>query len=226
MTQRLRLAALLSFAASAAFAAEPLLGVWEKDGAAYSEVRADHTATVGGEKVKWSADAHTLTLTYADGRKEKMAYALEKNQLTVYMNGESETYARGASKGKAAKAAAAKAPAEKAGSDKLSTLLLSSAWCHFRYNKYAGTTHQERVVFRRDGTWDSGKRGETYSSGTNGTAYGQSDSSSGGRWKVKGDALLLSEGAGELGDAGLRVTRNSNGYPILNSGGKEYSSCN
>lgn len=221
MPKRLRLAALLAFAASAAAAADPLIGLWEKDGAPYSEVRADHTATVGPDKVRWATDGRTLTLTYGDGRKERMSYVVDVDSLTVFMDGESETYTRGKPRGKSVKATSGKA-----GNDKLSALLLSSPWCHFRYNKISGSSNQERVVFRRDGTWDSGKRGETYSSGAAGTVSGQSDSSAGGRWAVKGEVLLLSEGAGPLQDSELKVTRNSNGYPILNSGGKEYSSCN
>ncbi len=216
------LVALLPLFAAVAWA-DPLVGSWNKNGVPASEVRADGTGRIGSDEVRWTADARTLKLTYADGRRETMAYRIEKDVLTVYMDGESETYTRAPAKG--AKKSA-KAPAETVGSDKTSTMLLSSAWCYFRYNKISGTTHQERVVFRKDGTWDSGKRGETYSSGRNGTAYGQSDSSSGGRWKVKGAALLMSERGGELGDVGLTVTRNSNGYPILHTGGKEYSSCN
>ena len=210
------------FAASAASAADPLVGSWDKDGAPASVVRADHTARIGTDEVKWSADGPILLLTYANGETETMTYTIKNNVLTVTMDGESEVYTRSAKPAKAAKAP----PAEKAGGDRLSTMLLSTPWCHFRYNKISGASHQERVVFRRNGTWDSGARGETYSSGAHGAVSGQSDSSSGGRWKVKGGSLLLSEGAGELEDAGLKVSRNSNGYPIFNAGGKEYSSCN
>ena len=217
-----KLLLLIALFARPAFAADPLIGSWDKDGAPASVVRADHTARIGTDEVKWVADGKILRLTYANGETETMTYAIRGNVLTVTMEGESEVYTRSAAKG----AKTAKAPAEKAGSDKLSTLLLSTPWCHFRYNKISGASHQERAVFRRNGTWDSGARGETYSSGANGTVSGQSDSSSGGRWKVKGGSLFLSEGAGELEDAGLKVSRNSNGYPILNAGGKEYSSCN
>jgi hypothetical protein len=172
--------------------------------------------------VRWKASGNTLTLRYADGRAEVMEYALRGDVLTVTMEGESETYTR-AGKPKAAKdKAAAPAPA---GKDKLSTMLTGSAWCYFRYNKVSGTSKQERVVFSKNGTWGSGARGETYSSGMYGTVSGQSDSASAGRWAVKGKSLLMSEGGGALEDVGLSVSYNSNGYPILNAAGKEYSSC-
>ncbi|UPT74834.1 MAG: hypothetical protein M0D55_03720 [Elusimicrobiota bacterium] len=214
-------AALLALAPSA-FAASPLVGSWNKDGAPAAEVRVDGTATVDGEAVRWKASGNTLTLRYADGRVEVMEYALRGDVLTVTMEGESETYTR-AGKAKAAKA---KGPAPTpAGKDKLSTMLTGSAWCWMRYNKIAGTTKQERVVFDRSGAWGSGARGETYSSGMHGTAYGQTDSSSGGRWSVKGKSLLMSEGGGALEDVGLSVSYNSNGHPLLNVAGKEYYSC-
>jgi hypothetical protein len=80
-------------------------------------------------------------------------------------------------------------------------------------------------VFRKDGGWDSGARSESYSSGAFGSVAGQTDSGAGGRWRVRGDRLLMSEGGGALEDVGLSVSRNSNGYPILHAGGKEYSQC-
>lgn len=208
---------------AAAPASDALVGVWLKDGAPFAELRADGRGRVDHDEVAWKADGRTLRLTYADGEAEAMSYTLRKDALTVVMDGEARTYTRAAAKatGKA-KTSAVKAPS---GKDKLTELLLSSPWCHFRYNKSADTTRQERVVFRRDGTWDSGSRGEIYSSGAAGTAHVQSDAASGGRWSVKGSVLLLSQGGGPLEDAALSVSRNSNGYPILNAGGKEYSSC-
>ncbi len=216
-------ALILLCAASSAFAASPLVGSWNKDGEPAAEVRADGTATVEGEAVRWRASGDSLTLRYADGRVEVMEYALKGDVLTVTMEGESQTYVR-AKPRKAGKAATAPAPAP-AGKDKLSTMLTGSAWCYFRYNKLTGSSNQERVVFNKNGTWGSGARGETYSSGMYGTVAGQSDSSGGGRWAVKGKSLLMSEGGGALEDVGLSVSYNSNGYPILNAAGKEYSSC-
>ncbi len=55
---------------------------------------------------------------------------------------------------------------------------------------------------------------------------GQYNSNNGGLWEVRNGQLW-----GSYGNAPLQlvqpfsVTRNSNGYPIINSLGKEYSSC-
>lgn len=210
----------LLLAAASASAADPLVGSWLKDGEPAADLRADGSGVIDGEEIRWKADAGTLRLTYPSGMKEKMPYKLQGNALTVEMNGKSETFTRTEAKPAAAKT---KAPA---GKDRISSLLLSTPWCSFQYNKISGASHQTRVVFRRDGTWDSGARGETYSSGAAGTVSGQSDSAAGGRWQVKGTSLLMSEGGEALEDAGLSVSRNSKGYPILKTGGKEYSSCN
>jgi len=226
MTKRPLLAAVLLLIAPSVWSVGPLVGVWNKDGAPYAELRADHTGQVGPEAVKWAADARSLSLTYVNGKTETMAFLISNDILTIIMNGEMETYTRGKSRAAGSKSKTVKSPMEKAGKDKLSTLLLSSSWCSFRYNKISGASHQERVSFRPNGSWDSGARSESYSSGSAGTVSGQSDTSSGGRWQVKGTALLMSQGGGALEDTGLSISRNSNGYPILNTGNKEYSSCN
>lgn len=223
MTKCLPLAALLLIAAPCARAASPLVGVWNRDGVPYAELRSDGRGEVDHEPMRWKADARILTLSYDRGEVQTMFYAIQGKSLTVLMNGKTYAYTRGA---KAASPKNAPAAAAKAGKDELSKLLLSSAWCSFSYNKISGASHQERVVFRANGSWDSGGRAESYSSGAGGTVAGQSNSSSGGRWQVKGPSLLMSSGGAPLADTGLSVTRNSNGYPILKTGGKEYSSCN
>lgn len=237
MNARGSLAALLLVLPLAASAASPLVGKWVKNGAPYADVRADGTATLRGERVAWKADGKTLTLVYGNGAVEVMSWKISGRTLTVEMGGQTDSAERAGAPAEGKKGAkdakAAPAAAEKAGGDKLSKLLMSSAWCYMRYNKIAGTTHTERVTFRADGTWSSGARGEVYSSGANGTAYGQTDTASGGRWKTKGStwltttgaSLLMSKGNGPLEDVGLSVSQNSNGYPILNAAGKEYSSC-
>lgn len=114
-----------------------------------------------------------------------------------------------------------------AGNDQLSQLLLSSAWCSFSYNKISGTSKQTRVQYFRNGTWSMGGQRETYNSGANGTVSGQYNSNNGGLWEVRNGQLY-----GSYGNAPVQlvqpfsVTRNSNGYPIINSMGVEYSSCN
>jgi hypothetical protein len=222
MMIRLLVAALISLASPAAAETSPLVGAWNKDGAAYAELRADGFGQIGGQGMAWKADARTLTLFFLNGTVERMTWKIAGKTLTVVMNGRTYVYSRPGSKPDASKAAGVK---DSAGKDQLSKLLVSSAWCAFTYNKVSGASHQERVVFRADGTWGSGARGETYSSGVNGAVSGQSGSSSGGRWRAAGSSLLMSQGRGALADTNLSVSRNSNGYPILNAGGKEYSSC-
>lgn len=219
----LRFIILLSLILPSAWAASPLVGAWTKDGAPYAELRADGTGQVDVDRVAWKANGKTITLVYADGTVEIIAYTLSGDKLTVSMDGEQATLMRAGAKASAAKVQARTEPAAAKGD--LAALLLSSPWCHFRYNKVSGASHEERLLFRKDGSWSSGSRAETYSSGAYGTVSGQSDSGSGGRWQAKGERLLMGEGSGELEDVGLSVTRNSNGYPIFNAGGKEYSQC-
>ncbi len=220
---RVLLLLLLSVPASAA---SPLVGAWTKDGEVLSRIAADGTGVVRGEPVRWKASGRSITLLYVgDGRVERMTYVLDGDALTVTMDGESETYIRAAAGGAKASKQAPAAKASPAGSDSLSKTLVSSPWCYIRYNQVAGTTKQERAVFRADGTWSAGAQGETYSSGMHGTAYGQSNSSSGGRWTVKGGRLFMGEGRGALEDVDLKQSRNSNGYPLLTVGGKEYYQC-
>jgi len=204
-----------------------LVGIWSKDGAPYAELKADGTGTVNGESVRWDAKGGMLYLLGASGAAGAVPYKIEKGALKTLVDGMPATLTKGkpSKGGKSAKASPAK-DSTPAGKDQLSKLLMSSAWCSFRYNKVSGASSQSRAVFRPNGTWGSGARAESYSSGAYGSVAGQTDSSGGGRWQVKQGRLLMSEGAGALADVGLTVSRNSNGYPILNADGKEYSQCN
>ncbi len=115
-----------------------------------------------------------------------------------------------------------------AGNDQLSRLLVSSAWCWLKYA--SGNTYQERVVFSPNGTWSSNKESEIYGrndyAGT--TAHSVGTGGTGGQWAVKGGQLYMSNPpeTPQLVPFPLQVTRNSNGYPIINADGKEYSMCN
>ena len=104
-------------------------------------------------------------------------------------------------------------------------LLLSSAWCSFRYNKVSGTSRQTRYQFFNNGTWRMGAQGETYSSGPNGMVGGHSNSGSGGRWAVRNGAFYFSEGGGQMEQVPVSVKQNSNGYPIIVADGTEYMQC-
>jgi hypothetical protein len=124
--------------------------------------------------------------------------------------------------GKSPQAAAPKA----AGNDQLSQLLTRNAWCGFTYNQRTGTSTRERVVFHGNGMVEQQSGAETYSSGRSGTVAGQYGGGKQGRWKVDNGLLHLSEDGFNWTPQQLQVTQNSNGYPILKSGGKEYMVCN
>lgn len=103
-------------------------------------------------------------------------------------------------------------------------LLLSSAWCTFRYSKVTGYSSSSRYSFQPNGTYRTGGRSEGGSSGPAGSVYGQSDSSGGGRWAVQQGELFMSDG-GAMQFVQTLVKRNSNGYPIIVADGVEYSQC-
>lgn len=124
------------------------------------------------------------------------------------------------------KSAARKTPAPAAGGDgQLAQLLTGSAWCGFTYNQHTGTSRRERVVFGADGRLTQTTGADTYTSGRHGSVAGQHGGGRQGRWKVQGHVLHLSEDGFNWAPQALQVTRNSNGYPIIKSGGKEYMQC-
>jgi hypothetical protein len=108
----------------------------------------------------------------------------------------------------------------------LAQLLLSSRWCHFTYSQTSGTSNTERAQFFPDGNVVQSSGAETYNSGSNGTVAGQSSGGERGMWRVQNGMLMLSQDGANWTPTQLQVTRNSNGYPIVTSGGKEYSQCN
>ena len=103
-------------------------------------------------------------------------------------------------------------------------LLLSSAWCTFRYNKITGASTGRRVVFSPNGAYSVSSQSESYSSGRAGSVAGQSNASGGGRWRIQGGELFMSEG-GQFEHVETVLKRNSNGYPIIVADGTEYSQC-
>jgi hypothetical protein len=117
-------------------------------------------------------------------------------------------------------------PAPATGTDgQLTQLLTRTPWCSFAYNQRSGTTSRERVVFGRDGLVTQASGTETYSSGPAGSVAGQRGGGNQGRWKVQGGMLQLSQDGASWTPQPLQVTQNSNGYPIIKSGGKEYMQC-
>ena len=106
-------------------------------------------------------------------------------------------------------------------------VLTANAWCSFSYNKISGASHTRRVVFQSDGMVFTTGGGETYSSGRAGTVSSQSSSRQAARWKVYQQRVYADpmDGSG-FQDLGVTASRNSNGYLILKSDGREYSMCN
>ena len=108
----------------------------------------------------------------------------------------------------------------------LTQLLTRNAWCGFTYNQHSGTSTRERVVFNGNGTVLRNSGAETYNSGPAGSVAGQSSNANQARWKVAEGMLHLSQDGMNWAPQQLQVTQNSNGYPIIKSGGKEYMQCN
>lgn len=213
---------------------ERLVGTWLAGGAPFVTFNANGSGTMEDGKVKWSADGKTLIVTDEDGEADKLAYVVDGATLTFNMGGMPVVLTKGgASSGKkgplSSKVEKAAAPeaTRPSGASKLAQLLLSSAWCSFRYNKVSGATNTSRYQFFRDGTWSTSARAETYNSGANGTVSGQYDSSNRGRWEVRNEQLYMStpdEPTLQLVQG--NITYNSNGSPIINADGQEFSSCN
>ena len=114
----------------------------------------------------------------------------------------------------------------------LRQLLLSSPWCSFSYSQTSGSTHTSRNVFYADGRLavNTNYEGGTVNQfGGGNTATGSvSTQAQGGdviQWQVQGGQLYINAGQG-MQLARLTISRNSNGYPIITTDGKEYSQCN
>lgn len=222
-----------------------VVGSWGLDGEPFIRFDGNGKGEMDGEPFTWSTDGGILTLT-ADGETEKIGYTVKDGQLAVSMGGIPLTFRKIGVKGAAATqpapgngavlggtfgaGGAAKQPppaAKGAGSDELAKLLLSSAWCSFKYNKVSGSSSSERWQFFANGTFQVGARREGYSSGYGGTMASQHDSGNSGQWKTQGGQLFLAspDTAGQMVQVPLAVTRNSNGHPILQSNGQEFSQC-
>lgn len=222
-----------------------LVGRWALSGRPFCVFKADGTGALNEEAFRWKSDGRVLTLSGQDGE-NLVPYRLDKGRLYLVFDGmEMELRRTGeghgpsepsrrnqASKPRVPASGSERAKPEPAGAknvsaDRLTQLLLSSAWCSFSYNQVSGASQTSRVRFFADGSWARGARGETYSSGRHGTVSGQTDSQDGGNWQVRSGRLYLSHPpeTPDLEPLDLRVSYNSNGFPILTVDGKEYSSC-
>ena len=117
-------------------------------------------------------------------------------------------------------------PAANGMDGQLTAFLTRNAWCGFTYNQHTGTSTSERVVFGADGLVSRSSGAETYNSGPAGSVAGQYGNAERGRWKVSNGMLHLSQDGMNWTPQPLQVTQNSNGSPIIKSGGKEYMQCN
>ena len=123
-------------------------------------------------------------------------------------------------------AAKTEKPATSGTDGQLTALLTRNAWCGFTYNQHTGTSTSERVVFAANGMVSRSSGAQTYSSGPAGSVAGQSANSDRARWKVANGMLHLSQDGANWSPQPLQVSQNSNGSPIIKSGGKEYMVCN
>jgi hypothetical protein len=107
-----------------------------------------------------------------------------------------------------------------------SNLLLSSAWCAFSYDQSSGRSSTEKARFDPSGKVRFDLHNEDYSSNKNGKAANQNAASSASYWRVQNGELFMSTKSDSLQHVPTKLTRNSNGYPIIVINGKEYSTCN
>ncbi|HEX7917843.1 MAG TPA: hypothetical protein VF454_00490 [Gemmatimonadales bacterium] len=205
----------------------------QKQGSTYS-------GAVGANGTSYQFSARKMgrslvgTLT-AQGQSVLVQFTIAGDILSFTVNGQTTQLHRGrpgtARATRQDPNAAPQAPGENrraaTGQDaQIERILLSSPWCYMRYSQTLGSTSTERGVFYRDGRLVVGTGHEMVSSGPNGTVYGSGNGGSEYRWRVQNGDLWLSEAGGPFNPAGLRITQNSNGYPILNVAGKEYNQCN
>jgi hypothetical protein len=112
----------------------------------------------------------------------------------------------------------------------IARLLLSSKWCHFSFsgtsdNTGSGSQYTETVLFSPDGTVRVLTGSESYYSGSAGSVAGQGGGGQMYRWRVESGVLHLSADGAQWQPLPLQIAQNSNGYPIVTAGGKEYSQC-
>jgi hypothetical protein len=215
---------------------DPFLGSFVSDAGSITVAKegANYTGTIraGGGSYRYSARklGRALIGTFeADGASYMFQASVEGDQMTFVANGETTLLRRGAVPAAATAQApppGATAPQATGQDAQLQRLLVSSPWCYLRYSQTLGSTSTERAQFFPDGRLTVQNNYEMVSSGRNGTAYGSNSGATNYRWRVANGDLHLAEAGGAFQPAGLQVTRNSNGYPILNVGGKEYSQCN
>lgn len=227
-----------------------VVGSWTLMGVPFATFNANGTCVVAGEDCTYQAHNDVLIIT-VDGERDEVPFAVTPTQLTLVEGDAPVVLARVGAPAAPAAPTAPAAPAAPAAprappapsaptpapaldvKDPLAQLLLSSAWCSFTYNKNTGASSQSRIQYFSDGSWRVGARSEGYNSGANGTVSSQTDASSSGRWSVSKGQFWFAYPPQPPGlpspplfPVALKVTRNSNGYPIITSpDGSEYAMC-
>ena len=219
----------LALTASSAWADQKLVGQWALNGQSYMVLNKDGTGMLEGDAFTWRVQGNTLALS-AGGKTNVLPYQINGSVLTLQFGFIPLNLQRMG--GNAGGAGRLKATGESAGtakgaSDPLAQLLLSSAWCTFKYNQTSGASSTTRYQFFNNGTYSNSGRSETYNSGRYGTVAGQYDSGGRGQWTVRNGQLYVSSPPEQpdLQPMPVTVSRNSSGYPILNAEGVEYSMC-
>ena len=219
----------LALVASTAWADQKLVGQWALNGQPYMVLNKDGTGMLEGDAFTWRVQGNTLALS-AGGKTNVLPYRINGSALTLQFGIIPLSLQRMGGKPAPAgrpKAAGEPAGAAKGASDPLAQLLLSSAWCTFKYNKVSGASSTFRFRFFNNGTYSNSGRSETYSSGRYGTVAGQYDNDGRGQWTVRNGQLYVSSPPEQpdLQPMPVTVSRNSSGYPIINAEGVEYSMC-
>ncbi|MGV3621435.1 MAG: hypothetical protein ACO1OB_11495 [Archangium sp.] len=194
-----------------------LVGTWTLEGQPFVTLNANGTGTMEGDALKWRTEGTVLLLVDEDGETDKVPFKVEGDALSLNVGGMTMNLTRAGKK-----AAKTEQPA---GNDQLSKLLLSSNWCWLRSAN--GNSYTQKVHFAPNGTWQDFSESDIYVSNPNAVAQATGNRSGGGQWQVKNGQLWLSSSdSPQLQPVQLSITRNSNGYPIINADGREYSMCN
>ncbi len=213
--------------AAASATADPYVGTFSGNGGAISTRKqgASHTGTIMANGVEYPFTARkvgrALIGTFlAQGQGYMFLAAVQGDQLTFVANGQTTLLQRSS-------ATAASRGREETGQDtQIERILRWSPRCYMHYRQTLGSTNTERGVFQRDERLMVGTGHEMVSSGQNGTVYGSGNGATEYRWRASNGDLWISTDGAPFAQAGLRITQNSMGYPILNVNGKEYSECN
>ncbi len=223
-------------------ASDPYAGTFSGDGLTLTLQRSGdgYSGSATSEGVRYGVRAQRLgemlSGTYVhEGETLPFQAYVQGDMMQLAAAGETYTLRRqaagaaGAGGAGAARGGGAGALGASAEDRQTAQLLVSHEWCTMTYSggvgSTSGTTRYERLVFRPDGTGSRRTSSETYSSGDAGIAAGQGSGGGEYQWRVEGGALVSSSDGAEWVRTPMRLSRNSNGYPIITANGKDYAIC-